>query len=144
MEDFLKTRPWMPKPFTIAVLDGDEQLADTLCEALNEGGYAATAFYDMDALLAAYDRQRFDAYVLDATTDWRPEAKSLEKLIESIRINDRSDAPVFMLGNQAEPERVEPLASILMQYKVNYLIRPLRTSYLVKHLGEAIAKRAGL
>lgn len=144
MEDFLKSRPWMPKPFTIAVLDGDEQLADTLCDALNEGGYAATAFYDMESLLAAYRHARFDAYVLDSVTDWHLESESLENFVASIRTEDHSDAPIFILGNQAEPERVEWLANILMHYKVNYLIRPLRTSYLVKHLGEAIARRAGL
>ena len=137
-------RPWMPKPFSVAVLDSDEHLADALCTALQETGLDAYAFYDMPSMMQAHERDQFDAYVLDYLADWKPESTALETLIESIRVNDRSDAPILILGNHTEPERVERLAHILMHYKVRYLVRPLKTTYLVKRLREAIAKRAGL
>lgn len=144
MPDPIESRPWMPKPFTVAVLDSDEQLADELCGALQEAGLDAYAFYDMPSMLQAHKRDKFDAYVLDYLADWQPESTALETLIEAIRVGDHSDAPILILGNQIEPERVERLANILMRYPVRYLVRPLKTTYLVKRLREAIARRAGL
>lgn len=144
MEDHQQARPWMPKPFTIAVLDSDEHLADELCSALQEAGFDARAYYDMQSMMQAHERDKFDAYVLDYLADWKPESNALETLVDAIRVKDRSDAPILILGNHGEPERVERLANILMHYKVRYLMRPLKTTYLVKRLREAIAKRAGL
>ncbi len=144
MPDPIESRPWMPKPFTVAVLDSDEHLADELCNSLQEAGFDAYAFYDMPSMMQAHERDKFDAYVLDYLADWQPESTALETLIEAIRVGDHSDAPILILGNQIEPERVERLANILMHYPVRYLVRPLKTTYLVKRLREAIAKRAGL
>lgn len=144
MEDPLESRPWMPKPFMIAVLDSDEHLADSLCSALRDTGFDAYAFYDMPSIMQAHERDLFDAYVLDYLADWQPDSSLLETLVDAIRVGDNSDAPIFILGNQIEPERVERLANILMRYKVRYLVRPLKTDYLVKRLSEAIFSRAGL
>lgn len=134
----------MPKPFMIAVLDSDEHLADALCSALRDNGFDAYAFYDMPSMIQAHERDRFDAYVLDYLADWQPESRALETLVDAIRVGDDSDAPIFILGNQIEPERIERLANILMHYKVRYLVRPLKTDYLVKRISEAVFSRAGL
>lgn len=144
MENRPDSRPWMPKSFTVAVLDSDEQLADSLCEALSEMGFAPTAYYEMRFLVQAYQSNRFDAYVLDYLADWQPESRALESLVSAIREGDCSNVPIFILGNQIEPEKVERLAGILLQYEVRYVLKPLQTTYLAKSIGEAIAKRAGL
>jgi DNA-binding response OmpR family regulator len=144
MENHPDSRPWMPKPFTVAVLDSDEHLADALCNVLRDSGFAPAAFYDITSLVQVNQGSRFDAYVLDYLADWQPESHALEDLVTSIRTDDKSDAPIFILGNQIEPERVERLSRILMQYEVRYLLKPLRMAYLAKRIGEAIAKRAGL
>ncbi|SNT17821.1 hypothetical protein SAMN06265795_1166 [Noviherbaspirillum humi] len=143
MEDRPDYRPWQPPPFAVAVLDSDETLADSLCQALRDQGFAATAFYDIDVLAQAISESRFDAYVLDYLADWQPNSPRLEEIVAAI-LAGTPDAPVFVLGNQTRPENVEPLAGILMRHRVRYLVRPLATPYLVKRIGEAIAKRAGL
>ena len=142
MEDSAGPRPWRPQPFTIAVLDSDETLADTLSDLLRTNGLAPSVFYDIDSLAQAQRKTAFDAYVLDYLADWQPESDALERLVGAIR--EAGDAPVFILGNQTAPESNEKLGRILMQYKVRYLLKPLRASYLARRIGEAIALRAGL
>jgi len=144
MEDRLGSQPWLPKPFSIAVLDSDEYLTDVLCDLLRNSGFTASAFYDMPSLLQAHQTTSFDAYVVDYLADWQPHSNALENLIASIRSGTNGDAPIFILGNQIEPERVERLGNIIMHNKVRYLLKPLRANYLAKRIGEALAIKAGL
>lgn len=137
-------RPWQPKPFKIAVLDSDEYLADTLCERLSSSAVVASAFYAIDILEQARRQASFDAYVLDYLADWLPPSTALEALIASIRAGHDGDVPIFILGNQVAPERVEGLGHILMQYKVRYLLKPIEAAYLARRVTEAISKKAGL
>jgi DNA-binding response OmpR family regulator len=144
MENRPNARPWQPKPFSIAVLDSDEYLADVLCDLLRESGFDAAAFYDISALMKTHRTTMFDAYVLDYLADWLPQSNALESLVTSIRGGVNSDVPIFVLGNQIAPEKIERLGNIIMQHKVRYLLRPLPATYLAKRVGEAVAKRAGI
>ena len=135
-------RPWQPRPFSIAVLDSDETLADTLCGLLRDSGFAATAYYDIDALAHVQQTGSFDAYVLDFLADWQPESHALQDLVTAIRVS--GDMPIFILGNQIAPESNEKLGGILMRHKVRYLLKPLRADYLARRIREAIAGQAGL
>jgi DNA-binding NtrC family response regulator len=144
MNNANRREPWRPKPFSVAVLDSDETLADALCDILRHNGFVATAFSEVASLSQAHQASSFDAYVLDFLADWRPESHALESLVASIRQGDSRDAPVFILGNQAAPERAGRLGDILMQYHVRYQLRPVRVSYLAQQVMEAVAKRAGL
>jgi DNA-binding response OmpR family regulator len=144
MEDRLDSRPWEPKPFSIAVLDSDEYLADALCDVLRDRGFAAAGFYDMSSLTQAHETTRFDAYVLDYLADWQPQSSAMENLVASIREDVNGDVPIFILGNETAPERTERLGNIIMHHRVRYLLRPLSATYLAKRIGEAVAKRAGL
>lgn len=143
MEASPDPRPWRPKPFSIAVLDSDEYLADTLCERLRSSAFEASAFYDIGALLQAHRQAGFDAYVLDYLADWRPPSAGLETLIASI-CSRHCDVPIFILGNQAAPERIDGLGSILMQFRVRYVLKPVEVAYLARRITEAIMKRAGI
>jgi len=136
--------PWLPKPFSIAVLDSDEYLADVLCGHLRDRGLMAAAFYELPSLMQAHQTASFDAYVLDYLADWQPESTALENLIDAIRGNANSDVPIFVLGNHAAPEKIARLENIIMRYKVRYVLKPLRAAYLAKRIGEAVASRAGL
>lgn len=144
MENRPDPRPWQPKPFSIAVLDSDEYLADTLCESLRGSAFDAIAFYDISVLMQAHRDTSFDAYVLDYLTDWLPPSTSLDTLIASIRNGNKHDVPVFILGNQTAPECIEGLGNILMRYKVRYLLKPIEVAYLARRVAEAITRRAGL
>jgi DNA-binding response OmpR family regulator len=144
MEDRLGSRPWQPKPFSIAVLDSDEYLGDVLCDLLRDSGFAAAGFYDIASLMQAHQATMFDAYVLDYLADWLPQSNALENLVASIRGGTSGDVPIYILGNQVEPERIERLGNIIMQHKVRYVLRPLSALCLAKRVGEALAKRVGL
>ncbi|WP_151637855.1 hypothetical protein [Noviherbaspirillum aerium] len=153
MEERPVPRPWQPKPFSVAVLDSDEYLADRLCERLRStAAFNASVFYDIAVLTKAQRQDGFDAYVLDYLADWPPPSAALETLIASIRNgpssnssnSNGSDIPIFVLGNQTVPERIEGLGDILMKYKVRYVLKPVQVEYLAKRVAEAVAKRAGL
>lgn len=144
METRPDPRPWQPKPFSIAVLDSDEYLADILCERLRRLAFNASAYYDIGLLTQAQRHTSFDAYVLDYLSDWLPPSTALETLVASIRTSSNGDVPIFILGNQIAPERIDGLGQILMQYKVRYLLKPIEMAYLAKRIGEAVVKRAGL
>lgn len=144
MDERPDSKPWQPKPFSVAVLDSDEYLADALCGLLRDSGFVASAFYDIASLLQESQTTKFDAYVLDYLADWLPQSRALESFIDSIRSSADGDIPIFILGNQVAPERIERLGNIIMQYKVRYVLKPLRTSYLAKRIGEALARKAGL
>ncbi|MFC7515946.1 hypothetical protein ACFQUU_13105 [Herbaspirillum sp. GCM10030257] len=144
MDERPGSKPWQPKPFSVAVLDSDAYLADTLCGLLRDSGFVASAFYDIASLLQAHQTTRFDAYVLDYLADWLPQSRALENLIGSIRGSTDGNVPIFVLGNQTAPERIERLENIIMRYKVRYVLKPLRASYLAKRIGEALARHAGL
>lgn len=137
-------RPWQPKPFSIAVLDSDEYLADTLCERLRSIGFDASAYYDINVLIQARRHTSYDAYVLDYLTDWLPPSSTLETLITSIRGGHNANVPIFVLGNQTAPECIDGLGHVLMHFKVRYLLKPIDMSYLAKRIAEAVMKRAGL
>ncbi|MEC4723796.1 hypothetical protein RY831_32265 [Noviherbaspirillum sp. CPCC 100848] len=137
-------RPWQPKPFLVAVLDSDEYLADTLCERLQSIGFDASAYYDIDVLMQARRHTSYDAYVLDYLTDWLPPSSALETLIASIRDGHNGDVPIFILGNQVAPERIDGLGYILMHLKVRYLLKPIDITYFARRIAEAVIKRAGL
>jgi DNA-binding NtrC family response regulator len=143
MEDRITSRPWHPKPFSIAILDSDETMADALRELLHERGFDAAAFYDISSLARAHQSKAFDAYVLDFLADWLPQSNALEDLVDSIR-GSSVDVPIFILGNQVAPERTEKLGNILMRHKVRYVLKPVRAVSLAQSIGEAIAARAGL
>lgn len=144
MEDRLGSHPWQPKPFSIAVLDSDEYLGEVLCDLLRDEGYAAAGFYDISSLMQAHQTTMFDAYVLDYLADWLPQSRALENLVASIRGGVSGDVPIFVMGNQTAPERIERLGNIIMQHKVRYLLRPISATCLAKRVDEALIKRAGL
>ncbi|MBK4738953.1 response regulator transcription factor [Noviherbaspirillum pedocola] len=144
MHDQPAPAPWQPKPLTIAILDSDEFLADSLCDLLRKRGFAASAYYDMVSLLQAHDGGAFDAYVIDSLADSQPGSHALEDLVTSIRTGRNADAPIFMLGNQTAPETDARLGDLLMRQRLRYLLRPIKLSYLEKRVAEAVMERAGL
>ncbi|WP_331942089.1 hypothetical protein [Noviherbaspirillum sp.] len=141
MKDQNRTPPWLPKPFTIAILDGDAWLGESLGRLLDDGGCRATAFHDAAAFLLAHSSQPFDAYVLDFLADW-PAPATLPALVSEICAG--GDTPVFILGNFIAPESVPGLGEILMRHKARYQLRPIRADYLARQIREALALKAGL
>lgn len=135
---------WRPKPFSVAIVDSDEFLGDTLCKLLNDGGCAATVYYDAAAFLATHGAGGFDAYVLDFAAGWPREGDALEKLVAGLRAGERGEKPVFILGSHAAPEQVDGLAPVLMRHKVRYILRPVRAAYVAQQVGEALARAAGI
>lgn len=144
MHDQPAPAPWQPKPLTIAILDSDEFLADSLCDLLRGRGFAASAYYDMVSLLQAHESGAFDAYVIDCLADGQPGSHALEDLVTSIRTGRHADAPIFILGNQTAPETDARLGDLLMRHRLRYLLRPIKLSYLEKRVAEAVMDRAGL
>lgn len=140
MEDHKARPPWLPEPFTVAVLDSDPYLGDILAKLLRERGFAPAVFYDGASLLAAHASASFDAYVLDAMADW-PRPQDLEAIVASIHARESGSVPVFILGNQVAPERSEGLSDVLMRHKVRYVLRPVRADYIAAQVGEEVARR---
>lgn len=137
MED-RKHPPWLPAPFSVAVLDSDPFLGDTLGALLRERGLAPSIFYDAAAFLAAHEAGAFDAYVLDAASDW-PSSTDLGNVVDAVR-GKGGAVPVFILGNHTAPERVEGLGQVLMRHRLRYVLRPARVAYVAAQLVEELAR----
>jgi DNA-binding response OmpR family regulator len=123
---------------TVAVLDDDEGSADNLCEYLNETGFHAEAFYDIDTLSQVLSEKPFDAYVID----WLIGSKTAESLIKLIRSSETQnlEAPIFLLTGEITTGRAHEseVARIIIDYNVSLHEKPTRLPIIAAKLSKAL------
>ncbi|MBK4736021.1 helix-turn-helix domain-containing protein [Noviherbaspirillum pedocola] len=127
--------------FSVAILDDDRAMADTIAEFLNASGtYEATAFYSLDSLDKALEDEQYDAYILD----WKIGSKTSESLIQKIRVGANSDATVYLLTGQVDTDREDDIVRIQRAYKAHYLEKPVRMKMLAVQIAMDLeAPKAG-
>jgi CheY-like chemotaxis protein len=124
------------RKLTVAVLDDDEGSADNLCEYLNETGFHAEAFYDIETLSQVVTEKPFDAYVID----WLIGGKTAEALIKLIRTDESIDAPIFLLTGEITTGRAHEseVARIIIDYNVSLYEKPTRLPIIAAKLSKAL------
>jgi ActR/RegA family two-component response regulator len=118
----------------VAVLDDDRDLTDTICEHLNEGGYAARPFYETNGLLASAKLRRYDAFVID----WIVGEASTLSLIAALRAQDAT-CPIVVLTAQVLTGLVDEveIADAVKTYNLGFSEKPVRMSILSAMLSRA-------
>ena len=120
----------------VAVLDDEVDHADSITKYLKQQGLDATAFFSIKTLNKARATEEFEGYVLD----WLIRKESVLGTIESIRAQS-PDCPIIVLTGQVEVGKVKEaeLANVAMNYRVQYLDKPARSSSVLSMLEAAFA-----
>jgi len=122
----------------IAVVDDDHASADNLHDYLEMTGFAAMAFYNLDAFHEALQSHVFDAVVID----WVFGAHTSAGAIQAVRQSDNPDAPIFVLtgelttGKASESE----ISQIIRDYNVTCFEKPARLAILVADLSKRLLR----
>lgn len=104
-----------PAPaFTVAVLDNEPAVGNTVCELLKNFGYASKPFDSAEALEGAIKVDNFDAYILD----WNLGGTTSEQIIKKLRATSSTRAPILLLTGVVDQEHTE-IARVMEQYGIS-------------------------
>jgi ActR/RegA family two-component response regulator len=132
----IEPRPAAVARKTVAVLDDDEDLTDTICEHLVASGHDARPFYEPAGLLKSSKLVRYDGYVVD----WIVGETSALELIAALRAADPA-CPIIVLTAQVLSGLVDEaeIADAVRTYNLGFSEKPVRRSILSAMLGRAFA-----
>lgn len=132
----LESRPSAAPAKRIAVLDDDQDLADSICDSLIHTGFAAVAFYRVSDLLSSSKIERFDGYILD----WIVGDASVRKAISELR-NQDDRCPIIVLTAQVSAGVVSEtdVADAVRAFDLHFAEKPVRAPILAATLSRAFA-----
>jgi CheY-like chemotaxis protein len=132
----LQAKPSALQRRTIAVLDDDVDLTDSICAHLQDSGYEARPFYATADLQKSLGAQRFDAFVID----WIVGERSTVELIAGLRAKDVA-CPIVVLTAQVLSGLVEEseIADAVSSYNLVFSEKPVRMAILSASLARAFA-----
>jgi ActR/RegA family two-component response regulator len=120
---------------TIAVLDDDKDLADSICAHLQGNGYEALPFYAIADLHSAMRTRRMDGYIID----WIVGETSALQLIADVRAENPA-SPIVVLTAQVNAGLVDEadIAEAVSRHRIEFSEKPIRLSILAATLGRAL------
>lgn len=112
-----------PKPRRVAVIDDDDELADTIVQFLRQKSVDAVSFSNVDKARTAINRQPFDGYVLD----WFVGDTTVVDLLPGIR-SRCPNAPIIILTGQIKDhtDLEDELSSATSLYRAQLFEKPAR------------------
>src|SRR5262245_16724565 len=120
----------------IAIVEDDPDQTELLTHWLTLAGHETLAFERGTELMAVFERESFDAVLLD----WNlPEASGIEVLRE-VRERLRSLVPIIFVTAY---DHEQDVVSALTSGADDFLVKPVRRLELLARL-EAVARRAGI
>lgn len=106
---------------TVAVLDDSIDGCDTLCEVLDQLGFAASPFYTVNSLLEASRDQSFDCYVLD----WLLPGSTAAPALARIRELSKTAPITLYTGKVMSGEAsLHGITDALQRFDVDYVAKP--------------------
>ncbi len=132
--DRLEASPAKSARKTIAILDDDQDLTNSMCAHFEATDYEARPFYKTADLLSSAKAQRYDAFVID----WIVGETSTLKLIAELRAQD-SACPIIVLTAQVVSGLVneEEIAQAVTKHGLVFSEKPVRMSILSATLTRA-------
>ena len=139
----LEASPMKSNRKTIAVLDDDQDLTNSICAHFGATDHDARPFYKTVDLLSSARAQRYDAFVID----WIVGETSTLKLIAELRAQDAA-CPIVVLTAQVLTGAVaeEDIAQAVKEHDLVFSEKPVRMAILAATLArafEAAGSRAG-
>lgn len=110
-----------PSAKTVAVLDDDQDVCDTLCDGLTLDGFKAVAFYDLKSFQASLADAHYDAFVMD----WMLSTGTAEDALIAIRERHPHEPIALLTGKAADlGAQIGRLTSCLTKYDARYFTKP--------------------
>jgi len=118
---------------TVAVLDDDRDMCDSLCDELTLGGFKTVPFYNVASFLDELQNSTFDAFVLD----WILHTGTVESALIEIRKRHHNE-PIALLTGRAGDEdgQIGRLAACLTKYNARYFTKPTPTLIMIEALSQ--------
>ena len=134
----LLARPAGHRRPTVAVLDDDRDITDSLVSSFDSLGYSARPFYRAADLLAA-SSTTYDGFVLD----WVVGEGTVLELVRSLRASNAS-CPIIILTAQVATGVVKEtvIAEAMQHYNLLFCEKPVRASILAAMLSRAFASKS--
>jgi len=122
----------------IAVLDDNVEVADSMCKALQQAGFAAEPFHAFEALSESVKIRPCDGYVLD----WFVGKRTARELVAQIRQTD-SSCPISIVTGQIDAGRGVPgdIADVVATYNVQYFEKPVTMSIVIATMSRLMGNR---
>ena len=119
--------------FTIAIVEEDETMAETLASWVRELGHCAVRFASGAELLASVRTSEFSLFLLD----WRlPDIEGID-LVRQLRAAGRIDSSIILcIARGSEPDIVEALTV----GADDFIVKPLRRHELVARVGATLRR----
>ncbi|WP_028215740.1 helix-turn-helix domain-containing protein [Paraburkholderia mimosarum] len=115
----------------IAVLDDDlkSNVAQTICDSLNEHGFNAIPFSDLASFRNGIRSNAFKAFVID----WLISGDTSESTIDDLRKSTPPKTPIFLLSGALESGGASEgdIARVLDKFGCEWIEKPVRTQILV-------------
>jgi DNA-binding response OmpR family regulator len=125
--------------YSIAVLDDDDNLTESLVGALKSYGFDATGFVTAERLLVSNAAKPFDAVVSDWYLGYEPQADTFYQLRTTPGFGAK---PIVVLTGWAEgSEQHEQLRDIARSLHLAIRAKPCATKHLANDLLALIEKR---
>lgn len=130
-----------PAPaLTVAVLDNEPAVRNTVCELLKNLGYASKPFDSAEALEEAAKVDNFDAYLLD----WNLGGTTSEQIIKKLRAGSGTRAPILLLTGVVDQEHTE-IGRVMQQYGISKVcIKPVTGPAIALNIKTEIAAMADM
>jgi len=118
----------------IAVVEDNEDAANSLAEALSASGLSPSIFSSLEGFVDAYRTgQRFDAYLLD----WMLGNRDATMLVTVIR-SMQPVVPIFVLSGRIADFGAMPLTDFCMLHNIELQSKPFQMGLLVQQVQRAI------
>jgi CheY-like chemotaxis protein len=121
----------------IAVIDDEKDIADNVCEYLNERGFKAVPYYTAATIRDAVRSRTFDGFIID----WLLGRETAESAIEEIRASQHSNAPITLLTGKLQTGKADEddIARIIRTFgDIVCLEKPARLSLLAADLAKRL------
>lgn len=106
---------------TVAVLDDDQDVCDTLCDGLTLDGFKTVPFYDLKSFLESLSSSHYNAFVMD----WMLSSDTAEDALIAIRRHYPHEPIALLTGKAADMDvQIGLLTACLTKYNAHYFTKP--------------------
>lgn len=122
---------------SIAILDDDKNIVDSIKEIINDGRFIVDGFYSIDDLSRAIDKSAYDAYILD----WVVGDKTVFDTIKKIRQSQKRNSMILVLTEQLEGIIDEEISISINDYDiVGPFEKPIKGSLIKSNIDKFFPK----
>ncbi|HRO57561.1 MAG TPA: helix-turn-helix domain-containing protein [Burkholderiaceae bacterium] len=132
---FVLEPPRVPR---IAIVDDDEELANTIAAFFRAKGMPAVAFSSLEAFQATNRERPFSAFIFD----WVVGDRTAEASLQELRQRDRH-SPIIVLTGKGNPAFDTSQSKVSQAHSIFFMEKPTRCAYLFSTMSLLLQKANG-